>query len=122
MTNIFDDDFQSNDFVIRLRPRMLEGKWDGDVDIGIMWDGTHKLTHDDFHKLMHLTKMVCASVPIMEYDEDLRNDINNYVLDTENDMQPMSTNKTTEKVTAQVTEVDGNVIKLSFNTSTKGTA
>jgi hypothetical protein len=58
----------------------------------------------------------------MEYDEELRNDINNFVLETENDTQPMPSRSVTEKVTAQVTEVDGNVIKLSFNTSTKGTA
>ena len=85
MSSIFDGDFDPNDFVIRLRPRMADGVWDGDVDIGIMWDGKHELVADDFHKLMHLTKMVCASVPIMEYDEELRNDINNFVLETEND-------------------------------------
>ena len=120
MTDDIDPEFDPNDFAIRLRPHMVDGQWNGDVDICIMWDDKHKLTGEDFTKLMHLTKMICASVPMMEYDDVLRTDISNYVTDYDNDTLPKT--PTTEPVTAQVTSVDGNVIHLSFNTTTKGSA
>ena len=64
MTEELTPEFDPNDFAIRLRPHMVDGKWNGDVDICIMWDDKHKLTGEDFTKLMHLTKMICASVPM----------------------------------------------------------
>jgi|TARA_E500000318_G_scaffold97555_1_gene98414 DNA-directed RNA polymerase subunit H (RpoH/RPB5) len=120
MTEELIPEFDPNDFAIRLRPHMVDGKWNGDVDICIMWDDKHKLTGEDFTKLMHLTKMICASVPMMEYDEALRSDISNYVIDYENDTLPKT--HITEPVQAEVTSVDGNVIHLTFNTKTKGSA
>ena len=72
MTLEMTPEFSPNDFAIRLRPHIVGGEWNGDVDICIMWDDKHNLTGEDFTKLMHLTKMICASVPIMEYDEALR--------------------------------------------------
>jgi len=64
--------------------------------------------------------MICASVPIMEYDEALRSDISNYVAEYENDTLPKP--PLNEPVSAEVTHVDGNVIHLTFNTRTKGSA
>ena len=120
MTLEMTPEFNPNDFAIRLRPHIVGGEWNGDVDICIMWDDKHNLTGEDFTKLMHLTKMICASVPIMEYDEALRSDISNYVTEYENDTLPKP--PLNESVKAEVTHVDGNVIHLTFNTRTKGSA
>ena len=104
MTEEITPEFDPNDFAIRLRPHMVDGKWNGDVDICIMWDDKHKLTGEDFTKLMHLTKMICASVPMMEYDEVLRSDISNYVTDYENDT--LTKTKINESNEAAVTSVN----------------
>ncbi len=120
MTEEITPEFDPNDFAIRLRPHMVDGHWNVDVEISIMWDAKHKLTGEDFTKLMQLTKMICASVPMMEYDEVLRSDISKYVTDDVNDTLPKT--HITEPVQAEVTSVDGNVIHLTFNTKTKGSA
>ena len=120
MTEKLTPEFDPNDFAIRLRPHIVDGTWNGDVDICIMWDDKHKLGGEDFTKLMHLTKMICASVPMMEYDDILRNDISNYVADYDSGILP--TEPPVETVVPEVTSIDGNVIHLSFNTKTKGSA
>tara|TARA_Y100000817_G_C16846476_1_gene540240 strand:- start:702 stop:1061 length:360 start_codon:yes stop_codon:yes gene_type:complete len=112
-------DFEPNDFVIRLRPHMEQEEWNGDVDISIMWDGSNHLSEDDFFRFMHLVKMICASVPMMEDNPVLRNDISDFVYESystlEND-KPVPQNQ------AEILDRQGNVVYLSFNTKTKGSA
>ncbi len=109
------------DFLIRVRPFSNdEGRWSGEVDISIMAMPDNPLDDEDYYNVMHFTKMMCASVPVMEEVEELRNIVHEYVtkvIDTEMDIDV----ELEEKLGVEKT-YDGNVIHLNFNTKTGGSA
>ena len=109
------------DFLIRIRPFSDDdGRWSGEVDVSIMAMPDNPLVDEDYNQLMHFAKMTCASVPVMEEIEDLRNLVHEYVIKVvDNDMDidvELEDNMGVEKT------YDGNVIHLNFNSKTKGSA
>jgi len=109
------------DFLIRVRPFANdEGRWSGEVDISIMAMPDNPMDDEDYYQVMHFAKMMCASVPVMEEVEELRNIVHEYVtkvLDTEMDIDV----ELEEEAGVEKT-YDGNVVHLSFNTKTGGSA
>ena len=77
---IKDDLFKTepSDFVVRVRP-MLDSynMWTGEIDMAIVTRKDNYLTDNDYDSVMHFTKMMCSSVPLMESDSELRSRINN---------------------------------------------
>lgn len=114
-------EINDEDFIIRIRPFAdNDGKWSGEVDISIMAMPDNPLDDEDYGQLMHFTKMICASVPVMEEVEELRNLIHEYVMtviDNESDI----TLELEEECGVEKT-YDGNIIHLNFNSKTKGSA
>jgi predicted RNA-binding protein Jag len=109
------------DFLIRVRPFADDdGRWSGEVDISIMAMPDNPMDDDDYYQVMHLAKMMCASVPVMEEVEELRNIVHEYVtkvIDTEMDIDV----ELEEEAGVEKT-YDGNVVHLNFNTKTGGSA
>jgi predicted RNA-binding protein Jag len=109
------------DFLIRVRPFADDdGRWSGEVDIAIMAMPDNPLDDEDYYNIMHFAKMMCASVPVMEEVEELRNIVHEYVtkvIDTEMDIDV----ELEEKLGVEKT-YDGNVVHLNFNTKTGGSA
>ena len=109
------------DFLIRVRPFANdEGRWSGEVDISIMAMPGNPMDDEDYYQVMHFAKMMCASVPVMEEVEELRNIVHEYVtkvLDTEMDIDVEL-----EEEAGVEKSYDGNVVHLSFNTKTGGSA
>jgi len=109
------------DFLIRVRPFANDdGRWSGEVDISIMAMPDNPMDDEDYYQVMHFAKMMCASVPVMEEVEELRNIVHEYVtkvLDTEMDIDI----ELEEEAGVEKT-YDGNVVHLSFNTKTGGSA
>jgi hypothetical protein len=109
------------DFLIRVRPFANdEGRWSGEVDISIMAMPDNPMDDEDYYQVMHFAKMMCAAVPVMEEVEELRNIVHEYVtkvIDTEMDIDV----ELEEEVGVEKT-YDGNVVHLSFNTKTRGSA
>ena len=109
------------DFLIRVRPFANdEGRWSGEVDISIMAMPDNPMDDEDYYQVMHFAKMMCAAVPVMEEVEELRNIVHEYVtkvIDTEMDIDV----ELEEEEGVQKT-YDGNVVHLSFNTKTGGSA
>ena len=109
------------DFLIRVRPFANdEGRWSGEVDISIMAMPDNPMDDEDYYQVMHFAKMMCASVPVMEEVEELRNIVHEYVtkvLDTEMDIDV----ELEEEMGVEKT-YDGNVVHLHFNSRTKGNA
>ena len=110
------------DYIIRVRPFVdEEGIWSGEIDLSIITLPGNPLDDDAYHSIMHLVKMMCASVPIMEEIETIRDVMHEYVksmnddVDIEIQLEKELDNKV-EKV------YDGNVIKIDFSTRTKGSA
>jgi Na+-transporting NADH:ubiquinone oxidoreductase subunit NqrA len=115
------EEVNEEDFLIRVRPFANdEGRWSGEVDISIMAMPDNPMDDEDYYQIMHFTKMMCASVPVMEEVEELRNIVHEYVskvIDTEMDIDV----ELEEEAGVEKT-YDGNVIHLHFNTKTGGSA
>ena len=109
------------DFVLRIRPFTdAKGSWNGEIDISIITSPDNDLQDHDYHQIMHFCKMVASTVPIMEYNEDIRDEVHDYVLQyVDNDIDIVQEDE--QKPLKKVTE-DGNVIKIDFSTKTEGSA
>jgi Na+-transporting NADH:ubiquinone oxidoreductase subunit NqrA len=114
-------EISEEDFLIRVRPFANDdGRWSGEVDISIMAMPDNPMDDEDYYQVMHFAKMMCASVPVMEEVEELRNIVHEYVtkvLDTEMDIDV----ELEEEAGVERT-YDGNVVHLHFNTKTGGSA
>jgi predicted RNA-binding protein Jag len=115
------EEVNEEDFLIRVRPFANDdGRWSGEVDISIMAMPDNPMDDEDYYQVMHFAKMMCASVPVMEEVEELRNIVHEYVtkvIDTEMDIDV----ELEEEAGVEKT-YDGNVVHLSFSTKTGGSA
>jgi len=113
---------QTEDFIINIRPTILKsGKWSGDVNVSIMIGRDNPLDDEDYGSLLHFAKMICSTVPMMEYSEELREMVNDYVLkygDKGNESDLVFTPDDRGKVLDR----KDNVVTVSFGTKTKGSA
>ena len=114
-------EINEEDFLIRVRPFANDdGRWSGEVDISIMAMPDNPMDDEDYYQVMHFARMMCASVPVMEEMEELRNIVHEYVtkvMDNEMDIDVEL-----EKEAGVEKTYDGNVVHLSFNTKTGGSA
>ena len=113
------ESIDETDFVIRVRPTEVEGEWTGEVDISIISQAGNPLNDEGYTQLMHFCKMMCATIPLMEMDESLRNLVHTYVMEV--------VDKEDEDILEDeegliFTQEEGNVIHLSFGSKTKGSA
>ena len=124
MMDKLSKEIRNEDFVIRVRPFADDnGKWSGEVDISIMAMPDNPMDDEDYYQVMHFSKMMCASVPVMEEVEELRNIVHEYVIkviDKEMDIDVELEDAGKEAYSGHT--VEGNVIHLHFNTRTKGSA
>ena len=112
----------NEDLLIRVRPFADDdGKWSGEVDISIMAMPDNPLDDEDYYQVMHFAKMMCAAVPVMEEVEEVRIAVDAYVKDIiDNDTQ-LELKIEPDKPTVEKT-YDGNVVRLTFDTKTGGSA
>ena len=109
------------DFLIRVRPFANDdGAWSGEVDISIMAMPDNPLDDEDYYKVMHFAKMMCASVPVMEESEDLRDVVHAYVVNVLDNEMEIDV-ELEEEVGVEKT-YDGNIVHINFNTKTGGSA
>ena len=113
------ESIDDGDFVIRIRPSEVDGEWTGEVDISIISQANNPLNDEGYTQVMHFCKMMCASIPLMEMDENLRNLVHNYVMEVV-DRDDDDVVEDDEGVI--ITKEDGNVVHLSFGSKTKGNA
>jgi len=100
-----DKVIKDNDFLIDIRPVMDDKGWAGKVDIFCITSEKNDMNDKDFDEMVMLSKMVSASVPLMDIDEDFRDYIMDYVEGTMEEEIP---------VNRVAVEHDGNVIKVDF--------
>jgi|TARA_R100001510_G_scaffold51591_1_gene51542 hypothetical protein len=111
------ESIDEGDFVIRIRPTEIDGEWTGEIDISIISQANNPLDDEGYTQLMHFCKMMCAAVPLMEANHELRDLVHNYVMEVvDNDMEDVVDDDVI------ITREDGNVVHLSFGSSTKGSA
>ena len=114
-------EINEEDFLIRVRPFANdEGAWSGEVDISIMAMPDNPLDDEDYYKVMHFAKMMCASVPVMEESEELRDVVHEYVVNVLDNEMEIDV-ELEEEVGVEKT-YDGNIVHINFNTKTGGSA
>ena len=109
------------DFIIRIRPSVEDGgEWTGEIDISIISQPDNPLNDEGYGQIMHFCKMMCATVPIMEESKDIRDIVHDYVMEViDNEME---IDVELEEEMGVEKTYDGNVVHLTFNTKTGGTA
>ena len=122
MTDNADRHIKDNDFLIRIRPQSdATNEWTGELDVALITTDDKTMSDDDYYQILHLTKMVACTIPLMETHEDIRDTVHNFVMDYEED------NMTEQDISVdsdrgKVLEIDDNVVTLSFGSNTKGSA
>lgn len=102
------------DFVINVRPQMdKDFVWTGEVDISIMTAENNPLDDHDYYGVLDFCRTMCATVPLMERDEDLRQRAIKEAIKYED---------VPEKKKAKVVDKHDNVVVLSFDADTDGNA
>lgn len=115
------DALANEDFLIRVRPFAdADGTWSGEIDLSIMAFPDNPMDDEDYLNVMHFVKMMCATVPIMEQEESLRELVHEYVMkvidnDTGIDVE-------LEEECGVEKTYDGNIVHLNFNSKTGGNA
>ena len=100
-------DFHPNDYIIRLSPFVDEkGNWTGELMVGTISTEDNVMNDTDHYQLMHLTQMVCASIPAMEENEDFRELLTEIVDDVV---------AGSEEEDSKITGVDENIISVKFH-------
>lgn len=109
---------EPEDFVIRIRP-FTDGKhtWNGEVDISIVTMPENPLDDESYSQMIHFCKMVASTIPVMEFNEDFRELVHEYVMETLDNHYHVELE---EKPT--VIGEEGNVVKIDFKTKTEGSA
>jgi len=102
-------DFNPNDYIIRLSPFLdSKGDWTGELLVGTVTTDENDMSDEDHFNLMTITKMVCAAVPAMEEDDNVRDTLNKIV-----DRVEEEDKEDTPKIV--VNSIHENVINVSFN-------
>jgi len=100
-----------NDFIIRVRPNKSKsnGAWSGSADIVVITSEDNNLPENEWSELMQFSRMMCASVPIIEEVETFRNLLHDYLNRSNDEQQDLFIDK----------EQDSNIIHLKFMNGAK---
>ena len=101
-------DFNPNDYIVRLTPLLdKKGDWTGELIVGTVTTDDNTMSDNDHYQLMHLTQMVCASIPAMEEDEEVRQVLSGMVDAIQEDLK--------DEEPSKVLDVQENVINVKFS-------
>lgn len=112
------DTIEAEDFIVRVRPLQDdEGIWSGEIDVAIVAQPDNPLQDDDYYQVMHFCKMIASTIPVMEFNEDFRNLVHDYVMETVDKHYDIELEDK-----PRVVDTDGNVVKIDFSSKTEGSA
>tara|TARA_R100000995_G_scaffold83644_2_gene60097 strand:+ start:91 stop:453 length:363 start_codon:yes stop_codon:yes gene_type:complete len=113
-------DITDNDFLIVIRPKITDNEWVGEVDVSVVSSGKSVLGDEDYFSMLQFTRMVCASIPLMEEDKNVRDACEEMARHYMSDSNVETEEEQEDYLTVE--SKDGNVIKLAFNSKTGGNA
>lgn len=112
------DAVEPEDFIVRIRPFTdSSGSWNGEIDVAIIAQPDNPLDDDDYYQVMHFCKMIASTIPVMEFNEDFRDLVHEYVMETIDKVYDVELEDK-----PKVVEKDGNVVKIDFSSKTEGSA
>jgi|TARA_R100001510_G_scaffold53045_1_gene54277 hypothetical protein len=108
-------------FYIQLKPVVDdENDWTGELEVNILHDRDNPLKKDGLIHLAHLTDLVACSIAYMEENPDYYTKMEEFLSSPDNDEGEYISFE--ERVDDRIEKVEGNVVKLSFQSRTKGSA
>jgi len=115
---------ENEDFLIRIRPTFSKGgEWTGDAQVSVVTSRDNELTDEVFHGMELFVMMLLASLPVMEQDEYVRDQIYKYVENNSEEFWTDNDPMHDEEEDMVIVERDeDNIIRLTFTTKTKGEA
>jgi|TARA_R110002072_G_scaffold160440_1_gene311687 hypothetical protein len=107
---------EPSSFNIQLKPEVDEDFcWTGGLEVSISYDKYSPLDKQSFLHLQHLAEIVACSVAFMEENPEVIKQIEDFIVET-HDLEDEDAEDHT------VETIGDNVVKLSFNSRTKGKA
>ena len=115
--NIFRPSFSHEDFIIQVRPIVTTDKkiWTGRVVVHILTSDKNPLNSKDGNDIWHLCRMMCSLIPMMEYDSDLMEAVDDFA-------KTYKFDEGKGKDSLTIKSKEGNVIKLDWKSNIKGSA
>ena len=117
-----DGPIENEDFVIRVRPTFTkQGGWTGDASVSVITSSDNQLTEEVYRGMELFVMMILASLPVMEQDEYIREQLYKYVEENSEDFWT-GDDPADDEDEVIIEQEDGNVVRLTFTTKTKGEA
>ncbi len=114
---------ENEDFLIRIRPTYLaNGDWTGEADVSVITSEHNSLTDEVYRGMQLFVKMLLSSLPVMEQNEYVREQIYKYCEEYTEELFESNDNDEEEQGVIIRSEDDDNIIHLTFTTKTKGEA
>ena len=114
-SEIINKSILPEDFIIKVNPHLnSKGKWNGGIELAILPNLDNPLDDEDYFQVEHICKMLCSTLNFMEVEPNLRDKINDYVVNVF-DKEHKDDYKSKEN---KKTYTD-NVITVSFDKTTK---
>ena len=105
------------DYIIQIKPLISRSnRWTGQVIVNIICSESSSLPREESEEIYHLCKMMCSLIPLMQYDHELMERVDDFTRSYDEKEQIKEKKKLT------VVEKEGNVIKIDFLTKTEGSA
>lgn len=120
MSSILEE-FTEDSLYLKFKPlRDANGEWRGDIDISAIIHDDHGLSYEELSDMMHVLQMVCASVPLFEEDEEVREKARKIVeramaLPDDEYTEYMFGTPEEQPVKKPTITTEGNVVTLKFN-------
>lgn len=117
MTSILEE-FTEDSLYLKFKPlRNANGEWAGDIDISAIIHDDHGLSYEELSDMMHVLQMVCASVPLYEEDEEVREKARKIIERAMElpDSEFLFGEPEEPKVKKPTITTEGNVVTLKFN-------
>jgi len=113
----------NRDFMILVTPIFEDESWTGNVNIDVAYPKNHDLTKETYRGIDFFIRMMIGSLSIMQDNETLRETMYNYVAeDYPDDFEDLIEDAEKNNRTVKIEYGDDNVINLTFNSETEGSA
>ena len=113
----------NRDFMILVTPIFEDESWTGNVNIDVAYPKNHDLTKETYRGIDFFIRMMIGSLSIMQDNETLRETMYNYVAeDYPDDFEDLIEDAENNNKTVKIEYGDDNVINLTFNSHTEGSA
>ena len=106
--------YNDEDFYIQVRPNLdKKSNWLGTVQVNIVTSNANPIDDDGYNQIFHLCQLISATVPYMEKNPDIIEELEEIVTKENSKEQDLS---------KKVLDKTDNIVTLNFQTETKGKA